>query len=195
MSRRQNDRGGRLATVTMEIITGVERRRRWSLEEKLGIVAETGQPGFGIAEIDRRYEISRGLLWNWRSQVRRGVLRREALPVFLLPRWTTAGRARVVGDRRDRGCCSIGTIKTVGAGTDVDAALAGRLDTFGAIDAHQPQDTEAGAESLLGVRPGLEGQFNQASGRWTELSALGPQPGRRPIGVPSVCARHVVEHN
>ena len=66
----------------MEIITGVERRRRWSLGEKLRIVAETEQPGFGIAEIARRYEISRGLLWNWRSQVRR-VLRPEAPPVFL----------------------------------------------------------------------------------------------------------------
>ena len=67
----------------MEIITGVERRRRWSLEEKLRIVAETEQPGIGIAEIARRYEISRGLLWNWRSQVRRGVLRPEPPPLFL----------------------------------------------------------------------------------------------------------------
>jgi transposase len=67
----------------MEIITGVERRRRWSLEEKLRIVAETEQPGSGIAEIARRYEISRGLLWNWRSQVRRGALRPDPPPVFL----------------------------------------------------------------------------------------------------------------
>jgi Transposase len=67
----------------MEIITGVERRRRWSVEEKLRIVAETEQPGFGIAEVARRYEISRGLLWNWRSQVRRGVLMPESPPVFL----------------------------------------------------------------------------------------------------------------
>ena len=67
----------------MEIITGVERRRRWRLEEKLRIVAETEQPGAGIAEIARRYEISRGLLWNWRSQVRRGVLKPEPPPVFL----------------------------------------------------------------------------------------------------------------
>ena len=67
----------------MEIITGVERRRRWSAEEKLRIVAETEQPGSGIAEIARRYEISRGLLWNWRSQVHRGVLRPDAPPVFL----------------------------------------------------------------------------------------------------------------
>jgi transposase-like protein len=67
----------------MEIITGVERRRRWSLDEKLRIVAETERPGAGIAEVARRYEISRGLLWNWRSQVRRGVLGSEPQPVFL----------------------------------------------------------------------------------------------------------------
>lgn len=67
----------------MEIITGIERRRRWSAAEKLRIVAETEQPGAGIAEIARRHEISRGLLWNWRSQVRRGVLRPEAQAVFV----------------------------------------------------------------------------------------------------------------
>jgi hypothetical protein len=44
----------------MEIITGVERRRRWSAAEKLRIVAETEQPGAGIAETARRHEISRG---------------------------------------------------------------------------------------------------------------------------------------
>jgi transposase len=58
----------------MEIITGVERRRRWRLEEKLRIVAETEQPGVCFAEIARRYDVSRGLLWNWRSQAHRGVL-------------------------------------------------------------------------------------------------------------------------
>jgi transposase len=75
----------------MEIITGVERRRRWRLEEKLRIVAETEQPGSGIAEIARRYEISRGLLWNWRSQVRRGVLRPEGQAVFV--------PVRVIGEK------------------------------------------------------------------------------------------------
>src|ERR1700722_2860413 len=67
----------------MEIITGVERRRRWSPAEKLRIVAETEQAGAGIAEIARRHEISRGLLWNWRSQVRRGMLRPEPPSVFI----------------------------------------------------------------------------------------------------------------
>jgi len=82
----------------MEIITGVERRRRWRLEEKLRIVAETEQPGSGIAEIARRYEISRGLLWNWRSQVRRGVLSPEPPPVFLPVR--TIGDASTGNDAK-----------------------------------------------------------------------------------------------
>ena len=61
----------------MEIITGVERRRRWRLEEKLRIVAEVEQPGASFAAVARRHAVSRGLLWNWRAQVRSG------MPVFM----------------------------------------------------------------------------------------------------------------
>ena len=67
----------------MEIITGVERRRRWRLEEKLRIVAEVEQPGASFADVARRHEVSRGLLWNWRRQVRRGELAPEPMPVFM----------------------------------------------------------------------------------------------------------------
>jgi transposase len=92
----------------MEIITGVERRRRWSLEEKLRIVAETERPGAGIAGIARKYEISRGLLWNWRSQVRRGVLRAEPPPVFL-PVQTIGEPANGNGTRRVEPFSATGT--------------------------------------------------------------------------------------
>ena len=53
----------------MEILTGVERRRRWRVEEKLRIIAELEQPGASFAAVARRHEVSRGLLWNWRRQV------------------------------------------------------------------------------------------------------------------------------
>ena len=66
----------------MEILTGVERRRRWRLEEKLRIIAELEQPGASFADVARRHEVSRGLLWNWRRQVRRGELAPEPMPVF-----------------------------------------------------------------------------------------------------------------
>ena len=53
----------------MEIITGVERRRRWRVEEKLRIVAECERPGACLAAVARQHEVSSGLLWNWRRQV------------------------------------------------------------------------------------------------------------------------------
>jgi transposase len=62
----------------MEIITGVERRRRWRVEDKLRIVAETEQPGACFVEVARRHEVCRSLLWNWRRQVQRGTLRANA---------------------------------------------------------------------------------------------------------------------
>lgn len=67
----------------MEIITGGKGRSRWRLEEKLRIVAEVEQPGASFADVARQHEVSRGLLWNWRGQVRRGKLVPEPLPMFL----------------------------------------------------------------------------------------------------------------
>ncbi|SIQ75878.1 transposase, partial [Acidiphilium rubrum] len=65
----------------MEIITGTERRRRWRDEDKLRIVAEAEAPDAVFALVARRHEISRGQLWKWRGQVRRG----ELAPVRVEP--------------------------------------------------------------------------------------------------------------
>ncbi len=67
----------------MEIITGVERRRRWRCEEKLRIVAEVERPGASFNAVARRHEVSRGLLWNWRRQVREGALTPEPMLMFV----------------------------------------------------------------------------------------------------------------
>jgi transposase len=72
----------------MEIITGVERRRRWRPEEKLRILAELDEPGVKFADVARRHEISRGLLWQWRDAQRCGVLVAEEaafVPVRVVP--------------------------------------------------------------------------------------------------------------
>lgn len=85
----------------MEIITGVERRRRWRAEEKLRIVAELDQPGACFADVARRHDVSRGLLWNWRRQVRSGALRAttdlQFLPVQVMaePAAPTASRPAI----------------------------------------------------------------------------------------------------
>ena len=69
----------------MEIITGVERRRRWRDEDKLRVLAEAEQPGARMSEVARRHDISRGLLWYWRRQMRQGRLAVPSAPgpVFL----------------------------------------------------------------------------------------------------------------
>jgi transposase len=65
----------------MEIITGVERRRRWRPDQKLRILAELDEPGSTVAEVARRHEVSRGQLWQWRDAQRRGELVDQ--PAFL----------------------------------------------------------------------------------------------------------------
>ena len=58
-------------TQRMEVITRGERRRRWSIEEKREIVAESLQPGIGPSEIIRKHGISSGQLYTWRQQLAR----------------------------------------------------------------------------------------------------------------------------
>ncbi|WP_075821337.1 IS66-like element accessory protein TnpA [Roseomonas sp. TAS13] len=67
----------------IEIISGVERRRQWRVEDKLRIVAEAERQGACFAEIARRHEVSRSVLWSWRKQVRSGDLAAEQTPVFM----------------------------------------------------------------------------------------------------------------
>ena len=67
----------------LEIISGVERRRRWSDADKLRIVAEADEAGAKVAEVARWHEISRSILWTWRKQARAGRLTMSDPPGFL----------------------------------------------------------------------------------------------------------------
>ena len=69
--------------MRLEIISGVERRRRWSDADKLRIVAEADEAGAKVAEVARRHEISRSILWTWRKQARAGRLTMSDPPGFL----------------------------------------------------------------------------------------------------------------
>lgn len=50
------------------LITGPERRRRWSGQERLAILSEAFAPGASPIEVARRHEISSGLLYTWRKK-------------------------------------------------------------------------------------------------------------------------------
>ena len=63
-----------MADGTIEIITGRERRRRWSTETKLRIVAEAEEPGARLTDVAARHGVYPSLLFTWRRQVREGRL-------------------------------------------------------------------------------------------------------------------------
>ncbi len=65
----------------MEILTGVERRRRWSSEEKLQILREASASGSSVITVARRYDICRSQIYQWRRAYRSGMLRSESLAV------------------------------------------------------------------------------------------------------------------
>jgi transposase-like protein len=58
----------------IEVITGRERRRRWTADQKREIAAESLQPGISPIMVARRYGISSGLLYTWRQQLLCGAL-------------------------------------------------------------------------------------------------------------------------
>ena len=57
---------------SIKVIAGVERRRRYSLQEKLALVAETEQPGMTVSLIARRNGLSQSLLFRWKKLMKGG---------------------------------------------------------------------------------------------------------------------------
>ena len=64
----------------IEVITRGERRRRWSVEQKREIAAESLEPGISPITVARRYGISSGLLYTWRRHLLEGSLGTASRP-------------------------------------------------------------------------------------------------------------------
>jgi transposase len=62
----------------VEVITSVERRRRWSREEKLRIVAESARPYRTVSQVARTHGIALGQLFTWRRQLLAAAIERAA---------------------------------------------------------------------------------------------------------------------
>src|SRR5688500_15523179 len=58
----------------VEVITSVQRRRRWSTEEKVRIVEETNLPGNTVSLVARRHGIAGNQLFTWRRLMAQGAL-------------------------------------------------------------------------------------------------------------------------
>jgi transposase len=58
----------------VSILSGPERRRRWSTIEKLRIVEESQAPSASVVDVARRHDVHPNLLTVWRRQARAGSL-------------------------------------------------------------------------------------------------------------------------
>jgi transposase len=94
----KNARGPRV-----EVITGKERRRTWTLEQKREIVAESLGPALTPTEVARKYSISSGQLYTWRQQVLGGqmTLLSRPTPDFAQVEMTPASQPQDIPDERN----------------------------------------------------------------------------------------------
>ncbi len=58
----------------VEVLSAVERRRRWAPAEKRTIVDETYQPGMTVSYVARKYGIAPSQLFYWRRRMEDGAL-------------------------------------------------------------------------------------------------------------------------
>jgi transposase len=54
----------------VEVLSGPERRRRWSAEQKRSIVAEAFAPGASVCEVARHRDVVPGQIYRWRNELR-----------------------------------------------------------------------------------------------------------------------------
>jgi transposase len=84
-----------MGSEAVEIITGHERRRRWSVADKLRILAECDEPGARVAEVAARHGVYRSLVFQWRRQAREALLVAEPTPEFVPVRLADAAASTV----------------------------------------------------------------------------------------------------
>ena len=69
--------------MRVEVLGGVERRRRWSRDEKMRILAESLEPGATVAEVARRNDVAPSVLFAWRRQARLPTASTTMVPVTI----------------------------------------------------------------------------------------------------------------
>ena len=74
----------------VEIITGPQRRRRYTAEEKVRLVEETARPGMTVSYVARLHGVSPSLLFGWRRRMAEGGLEAVRADEDVVP----ASRAR-----------------------------------------------------------------------------------------------------
>jgi transposase len=100
----------------VEIITSVERRRRWSAAEKEQLIAATLEPGASVSAVARAAGMHPSQLYGWRRQL---CARSNVAPGF--------AAVRVTGEPASMALSGAGQI-------DIEFASGARMRITGAVD-------------------------------------------------------------
>jgi transposase len=69
----------------VEVVTSVQRRRRWAAAEKRAIVQESYQPGMSVSAVARTHGIAPNQLFDWRRRMEAGALTAMAAADNVVP--------------------------------------------------------------------------------------------------------------
>jgi transposase len=69
----------------IEVVTSVQRRRRWSAAEKIRMVEETYQPDASVSLVGRRHGVGPNQLFTWRRLAAQGALTAAAAGEEVVP--------------------------------------------------------------------------------------------------------------
>ena len=120
--------------MRVEVLGGVERRRRWSCDDKMRIIEETLAPGAVVTEIAQRHGIATSLVFTWRRRARLATVA-SAGPRLVPVQVAAAESVRLIQAptaipaRKRRGVIEIelGDGKRVSVDENVDADALGRV--------------------------------------------------------------------
>jgi transposase len=82
----------------IKLITGVERRRRWSIQEKQAIINETYRAGASVSLIARQHGINPCQLFTWRRLMEEGALQGISTQDELVPKTVVKELEKRVAD-------------------------------------------------------------------------------------------------
>jgi transposase len=112
-----------MTKTQVEVITSVQRRRRWSRAEKERIVAAALEPGVVASEVAREAGIHTSQLFRWRQQL----CKRTPAPVAFNP--------VAVAPMQEAAALPLPTPSPEQAGTvEIEFATGGRMRITGSVD-------------------------------------------------------------
>ena len=66
------------------VMTGPERRRRWSDEDRRQILVAAFTPGAVVADVSREYDVSTSLIYKWRREVLAARAEAQFVPALIV---------------------------------------------------------------------------------------------------------------